>query len=274
MDRDAAKDPGQLALQVQEQLALQVQEQLALFDEPPPADAAERRRVLLAGRAVEFRFERRRRRTIGIRISEHGLSVAAPLRAPWREIEGFLHEKARWILEKLDARAAAGKPPTLYGEHGESLPLFGREIVLAVSAGRPRSARLVDHELQLQVPEPYRRGAVRELLVGWLKARALEALAPRVEHYAARVSLPPPPFTLSNARTQWGVCMASGRIRLAWRLVHLDPELADYVVAHEVAHLVELNHSERFWALVEWLYPHWREARERIERDAATLPRI
>ena len=55
---------------------------------------------------------------------------------------------------------------------------------------------------------------------------------------------------------------------------HLHPELADYVVAHEVAHLVELNHSERFWALVEWLYPHWREAKERIERDAATLPRI
>ena len=115
---------------------------------------------------------------------------------------------------------------------------------------------------------------MRRLLLGWLKERALDALAPRVAHYAARVSLPAPPLALSNARTQWGVCMASGRIRLSWRLVHLRPELADYVVAHEIAHLVELNHSERFWALVEWLYPHWREARERIERDAATLPRI
>jgi len=129
-------------------------------------------------------------------------------------------------------------------------------------------------ELRLSTPEPQRRGAVRRLLQHWLKARALEALAPRVAHYAARVSLPPPPLALSNARTQWGVCMASGRIRLAWRLVHLEPALVDYVVAHEVAHLVELNHSARFWALVEWLYPHWREARERIERKAATIPRI
>ncbi len=129
-------------------------------------------------------------------------------------------------------------------------------------------------ELQISLPGPERRGAVRRLLLGWLKERALDALAPRVAHYAARVSLPAPPLALSNARTQWGVCMASGRIRLSWRLVHLRPELADYVVAHEVAHLVELNHSERFWALVEWLYPHWREARERIERDAATLPRL
>ena len=257
MDRDSAKDPGQLAL----------------FDEPPPADAAPTRLALLAGRAVEFRFERRRRRTIGIKVSEHGLAVAAPLRAPWREIEGFLHDKARWILEKLDQRAAAGTPPTIYGETGETLPLFGKEIALVVSQAR-RGVKLAGAALHIALPEPHRRGAVRALLLHWLKARALDALTPRVAHYAARVSLPTPPLRLSNARTQWGVCMSSGRIRLSWRLVHLDPELADYVVAHEVAHLVELNHSERFWALVEWLYPHWREARERIEQAAATIPRI
>ncbi len=263
MDRDTAKDPGQLA----------GSGQLALFDEPPPADAAPTRHALLEGRAVEFRFERRHRRTIGIKVSEHGLSVAAPMRAPWREIEGFLHEKAHWILEKLDQRVAAGKPSTIFGESGETLPLHGHQVVLVVSPSR-RSVNLVGAELQVSHPEPHRRGAVRALLLQWLKSRALDALTPRVAHFAARVSLPPPPLKLSNARTQWGVCMSSGRIRLSWRLVHLDPELADYVVAHEVAHLVELNHSERFWALVEWLYPHWREARERIEHAAATIPRI
>lgn len=263
MDRDAAKDPGQLA----------ASGQLALFDEPPPAGAGQTRHALLEGRAVEYRFDRRRRRTIGIKVSEHGLSVAAPLRAPWREIEGFLHEKARWILDKLDQRAAAGKPQTIYGESGEMLPFFGRDIALVVAQSR-RAVNLAGTELHIGLPEPHRRGAVRALLLQWLKSRALEALTPRVAHYAARVSLPPPPLRLSSARTQWGVCMSSGRIGLSWRLVHLDPELADYVVAHEVAHLVELNHSARFWALVEWLYPHWREARERIEVLAATIPRI
>jgi predicted metal-dependent hydrolase len=249
------------------------QEQLALFDDPPHAEDAPMRRALLGGRAVEFRFQRRRRRSIGIRVNEQGLSVAAPLRAPWREIEGFLREKTAWILEKLDERAALGSPVTIFGESGELLPLHGRSVALAVAKGN-RSVLLAGEELCITLPAPHNRGAVRELLLRWLKSRALETLAPRVAHYAARVSLPAPPLTLSNARTQWGVCMASGRIRLSWRLVHLDAELADYVVAHEVAHLVELNHSERFWALVEWLYPHWREARERIERDAATLPRI
>jgi predicted metal-dependent hydrolase len=68
------------------------------------------------------------------------------------------------------------------------------------------------------------------------------------------------------------VCGADGAIRLSWRLVHLPPELADYVVAHEVAHLVELNHSRRFWALVSDLYPDWRAARERLELAGASLP--
>jgi predicted metal-dependent hydrolase len=257
MDRSAAEEPGQLAL----------------FDEPPHADAAPLRLALLEGQPVEFRFQRRRRRTIALKVNEHGLAVSAPLRAPWREVEGFLHEKARWILRKLEERAAAGKPRLIFGASGETLPLHGEEVALVVSGGR-RAVRLAGAELQISLPGPERRGAVRRLLLGWLKERALDTLAPRVAHYAARVSLPAPPLALSNARTQWGVCMASGRIRLSWRLVHLRPELADYVVAHEIAHLVELNHSERFWALVEWLYPHWREARERIERDAATLPRL
>jgi predicted metal-dependent hydrolase len=265
MDRDAAERLGQLTLKEQEQLTL--------FDEPPHADAALLRLALLEGRPVEYRFQRRRRRTIAIRVSEEGLAVSAPLRAPWREVEGFLQRKASWILRKLEERAAAGAPRTIYGEHGESLPLHGREVALVVARAKP-AVELAGGELRISVPAPERRGAVRRLLLAWLKARALATLAPRLAHYAARVSLPPPPLKLSNARTQWGVCMASGRIRLSWRLVHLEPELADYVVAHEVAHLVELNHSERFWALVEWLYPHWREARERIERAAATLPRI
>ena len=257
MDRDAAENARQLAL----------------FDEPPPAGAAPRRRVLLAGQAVEYRFERRRRRTIGISVSDSGVAVAAPLRAPMREIEAFLIEKQRWILAKLEARMAAGRPRTIFGESGETLPLFGREVVLAVVQG-PGAVALDGTDLRLCVPEPHRRGAVRARLIDWLKSLALEALTPRAAHFAARLGLPAPPVALSRARTQWGVCMGDGRIRLSWRLVHLAPPLADYVVAHEVAHLVELNHSERFWALVQWLYPDWRGARESIERDSATIPKL
>jgi predicted metal-dependent hydrolase len=223
--------------------------------------------IELGGRTIEYRFARRRRRTLGLSVDAHGLKVAAPLRAPWREIEGFLREKRRWILAKLDEWARVPRPPLLNGMSGESLPLFGVAHTLDVHEG----ARDVRHEPgRLVVCAP--RWRALETLVRWLKTRALEALEPRAAHFAARLGRAAPPIRLSNARTQWGVCGADGSIRLSWRLVHLAPELADYVVAHEVAHLVELNHSRRFWAQVAALYPQWRGAREQLELAGAALP--
>ena len=257
MDRDAAEDARQLVL----------------FDLAPDPETAPLRRLALSGRIVEYRFERRRRRTIGLRVDATGLAVSAPRRTPWREIEKFLRASERWILAKLDEWAGAGKPARLYGTTGEVLPLFGRQVTLDVRAGR-RSVTLQAPRLVIEHPDPQKLGSVRELLVRWLKARALDALAPRAAYYAARLRVPAPPVAISNARTQWGVCMEDGRLRLSWRLVHLEPVLADYVVAHEAAHLVELNHSKRFWHLLAALYPAWRVARERLELTGATLPII
>jgi len=249
--------------------------QLILFDEAPPAcDAApgaQRRLIRLAGRVIEYRFARRRRRTIGITVDATGLRVSAPRRAPWGEIEAFVREKQHWIVARLDAWAHAGSPAPLFGVSGETLPLFGEPVVLDVSQGRLAVA-LECGRLRIAVPEPQRRGVVREALTRWLRGLALAALAPRTAHYAARLGLPPPRLAISNARSLWGVCMQSGAIRLSWRLAHLAPQLADYVVAHEVAHLVELNHSKRFWKLVQTLYPDWRAAR--IELASASLPQL
>jgi predicted metal-dependent hydrolase len=216
--------------------------------------------IELAGRAVEYRFARRRRRTIGISIDADGLRVAAPLRAPWREIEGFLRAKQRWILAKLDDWAAAPRPKVVRVASGERLPVLGEMVQLQV---RPGPAEL--HGTTLAVSD-------RTSLLTWLKAHSLQALRPRAAHFAAQLGQPTPRVALSNARTQWGVCSEDGSIRLCWRLVHLEPALSDYVVAHEVAHLVELNHSPRFWRLVASVYPGWRDARERLELAGAALP--
>lgn len=216
--------------------------------------------IRLAGREVEYRFVRRRRRTLGITVDADGLKVSAPLCAPWRDIEGFVREKEHWILAKLDEWSVAPKPVRLRGESGERLPFFGETVELHVRPGPVR-----------------REGATLGVsninsLVRWLKAAALEALTPRAAHFAALLGQPAPRVALSSARTQWGVCTEGGAIRLSWRLVHIEPALADYVVAHETAHLVELNHSRRFWTLVARLYPGWQDARERLELAGAALP--
>jgi len=216
--------------------------------------------IRIAGREVEYRFVRRRRRTLGLTVDADGLKISAPLRAPWRDIEGFVREKERWILAKLDEWSVAPRPLRLRGESGERVPLFGESVELHV---RPGPVRL--DGTTLGIPG-------MTSLVAWLKGAALQALTPRVAHFAGLLGQPAPRLSLSNARTQWGVCTEGGSIRLSWRLVHIEPALADYVIAHESAHLVELNHSRRFWALVERLYPGWREARERLELAGAALP--
>ena len=216
--------------------------------------------IRLGEREVRYRFVRRRRRTLGLSVDADGLKVSAPLRAPWRDIEGFVREKESWILAKLDEWKQVPRPVAVRGLSGERLPLFGEVVELEVREG------------------PVRRDGTRlgvpglPGLVKWLKALALDVLTARAAHFAARLGQPAPHVQLSNARTQWGVCTEGGAIRLSWRLVHIEPALADYVVAHECAHLVELNHSARFWRLVDQLYPDWREARERLELAGAALP--
>lgn len=250
-------------------------QQLTLFGadaagEPREA-AGTRRLVQLGNRIVAFRFARSHRRTIGISIDADGLAVAAPHYAPWVEIEKFLLEKSRWILKKLDEWSKAGRPLRVIGVSGETIPVRGRPLLLELAEGEKR-IELSGERLLLQLRTPLERAHVKAELIRWLKAHALENLAPRVAHYTAKLGLPQPRVGVSNARTQWGVCTQDGRIRLSWRLVHVPPALADYVVAHEVAHLVELNHSPRFWNVVESLYPDCRTARHSLDLAAAALP--
>ena len=236
--------------------------QLSLLDEASPEP-----------RVISYRFTRSRRRTIGLTVDASGLSVHAPQRAPWREIEAFLREKHHWIVARLNEWSALPAPILIRGASGEVLPLFGERVVLEVREGRSGVTRDGAY-IVVSAPARRRAGLVLGLLLGWLKREALAALAPRAAYHAARLGLGPPPVALSRARSQWGVCSERGSIRLNWRLVHLEPALADYVVAHEVAHLVELNHSKRFWNLLGTLYPEWRDARERLELAGASMPQF
>ncbi|MCB1945628.1 MAG: M48 family metallopeptidase, partial [Thauera sp.] len=144
-------------------------------------------------------------------------------------------------------------------------------LVLRLVSARAARWRAADGGEELLLPagvDPQRA------LVRALRARALAWYRGRVEEFCHRLGVPVSAVSLSSAATRWGSCSTRSGIRLHWRLIHLEPALIDYVVAHEVAHLAEMNHSPRFWAVVERLYPDWREARAALRRAAATLPVI
>jgi predicted metal-dependent hydrolase len=230
------------------------------------------RRIELKGVAVDYQLQRSARRSLALRVDERGLRVGAPLRLPLREVEGFLRDHADWVLDKLARRAARSEPAAFRVEEGVCLPVFGEAVRLGLDAGTRRH-RWAPHPeggeaLILPHEQPERA------LVKALEARALPWFQERVADHCQRLAIAPPPVRLTRARTRWGSCSQRSGIRLHWRLVHLAPALIEYVVAHEVAHLKDMNHSPRFWAVVASLCPDWQRARRELRRAASGLPLI
>jgi predicted metal-dependent hydrolase len=235
---------------------------------PPPAD--ERRHIQLGARIVDYKLLRSRRRTLGLTIDQRGLRVGASPRTSLREVERFIRHNAEWVLKKLDEWHGHGKPRHLPVCEGALLPVLGEDCVIRVEPGANR-VRWVGHTLILQArPDADLRHLARRAL----RNRALELFVERTEHYAAQMQLAMPRVALSNAQTRWGSCSEATGIRLSWRLIHSPLRLLDYVVVHELAHLVEMNHSKRFWAVVERNCPDYRAARDELKRLAATCPHI
>ena len=228
--------------------------------------------LVIEGTRVDLVLRRSARRSFALQVDHRGARVAVPLRTPLGEVERFVHSHGRWLLDRLQARAAARPSPVLDVVDGATVPLFGRALTLRLREGRiTRWHPLADEREELLLPTTV--DPLRALLRA-LQARSLAWYRGRVEEYCHRLGLPVPAVRLSHARTRWGSCSSRSGIRLHWRLVHLPPALIDYVVAHEVAHLVEMNHSPRFWAVVERLYPDWRSARAALRRASASLPVI
>ena len=227
------------------------------------------RSIALCDQSIDYRLNRARRRSIGMVIDHTGLSVRAPSWVSIREIELALRERAEWVIKTLAEWRGRDKEalPAQWCE-GAALLYRGRPLTLALFPARKKTIAADLLHLTVLHPNPGNEGEIAAFVGRWLKEQALALLAPRVLHFARQVTGVSPAVKLSSARTQWGSCNHKGEIRLHWRLVQLPPAVADYVIAHEVAHLVELNHSPRFWALVESLLPGHAEARR--ELDALT----
>jgi len=230
------------------------------------------RRVVLAGMDVEYRLVRARRRSIGMQIGLTGLTVRAPRWVSIRDIEAALTERAAWILRSLaEWRARQRNVLPREWKTGEPILYLGRELALAVHPARKKEINADLLNLTVRHPAAQDEQQVAAFVAGWLREEAVRLLAPRVAEFAARVTPALPTMKLSNARSEWGSCNQHGEIRLNWRLVHLPPHLAVYIVAHEVAHLVELNHSPRFWNQVEELFPGHAAARRALDDWTALL---
>jgi predicted metal-dependent hydrolase len=236
--------------------------------EPRAAPPARSRRVARLGEhPVEYELRRSRRRTIGFYVDDTGLRVTAPRWVTLTEIDAALADKERWILRKLvEWRDHARRRERLAvrWEDGSVVTYLGRDLTMRLDAGSP-TVSLEGDVLRVALPPAAGEAQLRDAVQAWLQARAREVFAERLPVYIERLGRGPTRWRLSSARTRWGSCAPDGSIRLNWRLVHFPIEIIDYVIAHELAHLKEMNHGPRFWATVQTLLPGFESARSRLK---------
>ncbi len=231
-----------------------------------PAASTTGQSIELGSQRVDYTLRRSpRRRSIALLIDERGLRVAAPETAPQQAIERLLREHAAWVLRKVGDWQQKRPQPRQW-QAGGQIMYVGRELTLATAYGI-ESPRITGDQL-LVGPPALAAAAIESRVRHWLRRQALELYTRRCAEFSARLQLPAPAVRLSSARTRWGSCHASGRIRMNWRLIQGPLAWIDYVAAHEVAHLHQMNHSPAFWRTVALLVPDYAEARAALRRES------
>ena len=244
--------------------------------EPEPVQllAAEggSRSIALGAHTVSYTLRRARRRTIGLSIDHRGLRVGAPPRATLAEIESLIRKHSDWVTQKLEEWRSWQRPEALQITDGISLPMLGESLRIRITEGNNR-ALWSEHAAPVLTLALRHATDAPGLLEKALRDHALALFSLRLAHFSSLLELPEvPPLALSSARTRWGSCSRKSGIRLNWRLIHFPLHIIDYVVAHEVAHMHEMNHSPRFWAIVSALYPDHKRAHKELKQQATVCP--
>ncbi|MDA8382864.1 MAG: SprT family zinc-dependent metalloprotease [Betaproteobacteria bacterium] len=228
-----------------------------------------RRTIVLAGQETDYTARVcARSRNIRLTVSARGLAVSMPRGVPQTRVEAVLLEKSAWILKHL-AAVAARQPTPIDWREGARLPYRGCELRLSFAplVHVPQPV-LVDGELRVGRAAQGDARDIEQAVVRWYRAQAHACFAERVAIYSDRLGVLRPRVLLSNARTRWGSCNARREVRLNWRLIMAPQEQLDYVVAHELAHLLEMNHSPAFWALVGRIFPDYARVRKALRLSA------
>jgi len=235
----------------------------------PQAD----RETRLDEHVVGYALKRARRRSIGFIVGPEGLSVNAPKWVGLRDIEIALQEKAGWILRKLreqHERAQRLHAAKVDWRDGTTIPFLGDTVIIVLdprttgavlnsdSAALPGVPHLTLH---IGLPHTATPAQIRDAVQSWLQRQARRVFEERCQLFTQRLGVRYTRLSLSSAQTRWGSASADGSIRLNWRLIHFALPTIDYVVAHELAHLREMNHSPRFWDVVRSVLPDYEHAR-------------
>jgi predicted metal-dependent hydrolase len=223
--------------------------------------------LVLRGRplTVPLRRDRRARRiTIHIDVAIGGARVTMPIGASTAEAENALREHGDWLLQRLDAL-----PARVPFAEGATIPYSGEPHRIIHGGARRGMVERCDGEIRVFGSPEHLARRLRD----WLKMEARTAISSRAHEKAARIDRQVRHISIRDQRSRWGSCSAQRRLSFNWRLILAPDPVLDYVVGHEVAHMVEMNHSKKFWRAVDQVTPHARFGRRWLGSEGNGLYR-
>ncbi|WP_084182468.1 M48 family metallopeptidase [Alicyclobacillus vulcanalis] len=213
---------------------------------------------------IRVRTGRRTQKRIVLRADDGGLSVSAPPFARPKDVADVIAQNWRWIKEAHD-RIQASKPKRL--RIGDEVVLLGHPYVIA--SREAGEAALDEGQSTLWIPADQDNVHVR--VCTWARAFAREYLTSRAAHWIETTGLSPSYVGVKSQKSRWGSCSSQRRIHLNWRLIHAPVPVVDYVIVHELAHLVHMHHGPAFWQLVERWLPDWQAQRAWLRLHGSEL---
>lgn len=238
--------------------------------------------IELNDRTIGYLLRRSKRKSIGLRVSDEGLIITAPQWVSSTQIHEAVQAKKTWILRKLHERqerlSQQSMTETVW-QDGGLMPYLGVPVQLQLTpllkqpefSGQLTNPTAHDR-LCLNLPQEADSQRIQDLCHSWLQQQAHTYLTQRLQYFLGLCSYNQrfSRLRLANPQKRWGSCSSAGVIMLNWRLIHFQPTIIDYVVAHEVAHLKEMNHGPQFWQEVERLLPNFYPARQQLKQFTPT----
>jgi predicted metal-dependent hydrolase len=216
--------------------------------------------------SIPCTLTRSTRRTLSVAVGRDGeVVIHAPIRMPEYAIQKFVLEKEAWIeAKRREALERNRLHPPISVKTGEHLPWLGGELELQMS----RTVKRIRKEgNRLLLPE----GTGADALIRWIRKQARDHLNARLDMYAQRMGLIYKSLKITGATGRWGSCSHDDRINLSWHLMLVSPECADYVIVHELSHILHKDHSPAFWATVEEWIPDYRKYEKELKDHVAVM---
>lgn len=211
---------------------------------------------------MDFNIIRTNRKTMAIYVRNDGsVEVRAPKRMDLHTIEQFVHSKTDWIKSKITiARKTIEQKQEhiiTYGDDvrylGEYYPIQGRE------------GPYIGFQNEFYIPYGLLDDQVKQAVIQIYKLLAKQVIQSKVKHYAQIMRVSPTSIRVNSAKTRWGSCSSKGGLNFSWRLVMAEESVVDYVVVHELSHLLQMNHSKEFWRIVESILPQFQEEKRKLK---------